>query len=116
MLTTIMKYVAIATLLTGMFWHLPPNPRSYLDFVITAAAVFVLVQAVQFRKYAWAAVFLVLACVFNPVQPIEFTLSVLVGLQVISAALFAVSLVALRPNPRMTIVSIIQANPRTESL
>ena len=116
MLTTIMKYVAIATLLTGMFWRLPPNPRSYLDFVITAAAVFVLVQAVQFRKYAWAAAFLLLACVFNPVQPIGFSFSVLVGLQVMSVALFAVSLVALRPNPKMTIASIIQANPRTESL
>jgi hypothetical protein len=116
MLTTIMKYVAIATLLMGMFWRLPPNLRSYLDFVITAAAVFVLVQAVHFRKYAWAVAFLVMACVFNPVQPIGFSFSVLVALQVISATLFAVSLIALRTNPRMTIASIIQANPRTESL
>jgi hypothetical protein len=116
MLTTIMKYVAITTLLAGMFWRMPLNLRSYLDFVITAAAVFVLVQAVQFRKYAWAAVFLVVACVFNPVEPIAFSFSVLVGLQVISAALFAVSLVTLRMNPRMTIASIIQAHPRTESL
>ena len=116
MLTTIMKYVAIATLLTGMFWRLPPNLRSYLDFVITAAAVFVLVQAVSFRKYAWAAIFVLVACVFNPVQPIGFSFSVLIALQVISATLFAVSLVALRTSPRMTIASIIQANPRTQSL
>jgi hypothetical protein len=116
MLTTIMKYVAIAALLTGMFWHLPPNLRSYLDFVITAAAVFVLVQAVTFRKYAWAAIFVLVACVFNPVQPIGFSFSVLVAVQVISATLFAVSLVTLRTKPRMTIASIIQANPRTQSL
>ena len=116
MLTTIMKYVAMAALLTGMFWRLPPNLRSYLDFVITAAAMFVLVRAVNFGKYAWAAAFLVVACVFNPIQPIGFSFSILVALQVISAALFAVSLVLLRTKPRMTIASIIQANPRTESL
>jgi hypothetical protein len=116
MLTTIMKYVAIATLLTGIFWRLAPNLRSYLDFVITAAAVFVLLQAVNFRKYAWAAIFVLVACIFNPVQPIGFSFSVLVALQVISATLFAVSLVALRTAPRMTIASIIQANPRTQSL
>lgn len=116
MLTTIMKYVAIVALLTGMFWRLPPNLRSYLDFVITAAAVFVLVQSVNFRKYVWAAIFLLLACVFNPVQPIGFSFSVLIALQVISATLFGVSLVALRTTPRMTIASIIQANPRTQSL
>jgi len=116
MLTTVMKYVAIATLVTGMFWRLPPNLRSYLDFVITAAAVFVLVQAVSFRKYAWAAIFVLVACVFNPVQPIGFSFSALLALQVISATLFGVSLVAVRTSPRMTIASIIQANPRTESL
>jgi hypothetical protein len=115
MLTTILKYVAMAALLTGMFW-LPANLRSYLDFVITAAAVLVLVQAVNFRKYAWAAIFVLVACVFNPVQPIGFSFSVLVALRVISATLFAVSLVAVRTSPRMTIASITQANPRTQSL
>lgn len=54
MLTTIMKYVAIATLLVGMFWwRIPANLRTYLDFAITAGAVFVLVQAVSLRKYWW---------------------------------------------------------------
>jgi hypothetical protein len=115
MLTTIMKHVAMAALITGMFW-LPANLRGYLDFVIAAAAVFVLVQAVNVRKYAWAAIFVLVACVFNPVQPIGFSFSVLVALEVISATLFAVSLVALRTSPRMTIASIIPTTPRSQSL
>jgi len=116
MLTTIMKYVAIAALLTVIFWHLPSNPRSYFDFVIAAAAVFVLVQAVQLRKYAWTAAFLLVGCVFNPIQPVAFSFGMLVALQIGAAAVFAVSLVALRTSPRMTIASVIDSNPRTESL
>jgi hypothetical protein len=56
MLTTIMKYAAVLALLIGIFWHLPANLRSYLDFVIAGAAVFVVVQSFNARKYAWAAV------------------------------------------------------------
>jgi hypothetical protein len=111
-----MKYVAIAILLTGMFWRMPANLRSYLDFVITAGAVFVLVQAVSLRKYGWVVAFLAIACLFNPIQPVSFSFEVMVALQIISAALFAVSLELLRTSPRMTIASITEANPKTESL
>ncbi|PYX16720.1 MAG: hypothetical protein DMG87_16995 [Acidobacteria bacterium] len=117
MLTTIMKYVAIATLLVGMFWwRIPANLRTYLDFAITAGAVFVLVQALNLRKYWWVAGFVGITCLFNPIQPIGFSFETLVALQVMSAALFAVSLQLLRTSPRMTIASITEANPRTESL
>jgi hypothetical protein len=116
MLTTTMKYVAVVVLIVSLFWYLPTNLRSYLDFVITAAAVFALVQAVNLRKYAWGAAFVAVACVFNPIHPIGFSSAVQVALQVISAAIFAVSLQALRTSPRMTIASITGANPRTESL
>jgi hypothetical protein len=116
MLTTIMKYTAISALLIGIFWHPPANLRSYLDFVIAGAAVFVVVQAFNLRKYVWAAVFLAIACVFNPVYLFGFSFAVLIALQVMSAALFAVSLQMVRTSPRMTIDSITEANPRTESL
>ena len=116
MLTTTMKYVAVVMLVVSLFWYLPANLRSYLDFVITAAAVFALVQAVNLRKYAWGAAFVAVAWVFNPIHPIRFSSAVLVAIQVISASLFAVSLQLLRTNPRMTIASITDANPRTESL
>jgi hypothetical protein len=117
MLTTIMKYVAIATLLVGMFWQrLPANLRTYFDFAVTAGAVFVLVQAVNLRKYWWVAAFVGITCIFNPIQPIGVSFETLVALQIMSAALFAVSLRLLRTSPRMTMASITKANPRTESL
>jgi hypothetical protein len=116
MLTTIMKYVAIAALLVGIFWRLSPNLRIYLDFVIAAGALFVLVQAASLRKYWWIVAFLTIACLFNPIQAVRFSSEVLVTVQVMSVALFAISLHLLRTNPRMTIASITEGNPRSESL
>jgi hypothetical protein len=117
MLTTIMKYVAIATLLVGMFWwRIPANLRTYLDFAITAGAVFVLVQAVSLRKYWWVVAFVGITCLFNPIQPIGFSFGTLLALQLMSVALFAVSLRLLRTDPRMTIASITETHRRTESL
>jgi hypothetical protein len=115
MLTTIMKCVAVATLLAGMSWHVSSDFRTYLSFIVTAAAVFVMVQAIILRKYAWAISFLAVVCLFNPLQPVGFSSPVLIALEVISAGLFAVSLYTVRTKPRMTIASITEAGP-TESL
>ena len=116
MLTTIMKYVAIATLLAGLFWKFVPNARTYLDFVVAAGAVFVLVQAVNLRKYWWVAGFVAITFLFNPIRPIELSFGTTVALQILTAAVFAVSLQLLKTSPRLTIASITEANPRTESL
>jgi uncharacterized protein DUF6804 len=116
MLTTIMKYVAIVTLVAGMFWQLPPNLRSYLNFVVAAGAVFVLVQAINLRKYRWAAALVVIVSLFNPIWPVGFSFGIMVALQIMTAAVFAVSLQMLKTSPRLTIASITDAKPRTESL
>ena len=116
MLTTTMKYAAISALLAGMFWRMAPNLRSYLDFVVAAGAVFVLVQASNLHKYLWAAAFVAIVCLFNPVRPIEFSFGTMVALQIMTAAVFAVSLQTLKTKHRLSIASIIEANPKTESL
>lgn len=116
MLTTIMKYVAIATLLAGLFWKFVPNARTYLDFVVAAGAVFVLVQAVNLRRYWWVAGFSAITFLFNPIRTIELSSGTTVALQILTAAVFAISLQLLKTSPRLTIASITEANPRTESL
>jgi|ERR1051326_226895 hypothetical protein len=116
MLTTIMKYVVITALLAGIFWRVTPNLRSYLDFVVAAGAVFVLIQALNLRKYWWMAACVLTVCLFNPFWPIDFSSGTRMGMQLMVAALFAVSLQLLKTSPRLTIASIIEANPRTESL
>lgn len=116
MLTTIMKCAAIVTLLAGMFWQLAPNLRSYLDFMVAAGAVFALVQAINLRKYWWMAGFGAVIFLFNPIRPIAFSFATTVAMQIVTAAVFAVSLQMLKPIPSLTIASITEANPRTEAL
>ena len=116
MLTTLMKYLAIVTLLAGIFWIQSPNLRSYLDFVIVAGAAFVFVQAINLHKYWWTAAFVAIVCLFNPVWPINFSFETRVGLQIVTAAVFAVSLQLLKTSPRLTIASITETNARTKSL
>lgn len=116
MLTTVMKCVVIVTLLVAMVWRLTPNLRSYLDFVVAAGAVFVLVQAVNLRKYWGMAAFASIICLFNPFWPLAFSFATMVALQILTATVFAISLHLLKTSPQLTIASITEANPRTESL
>ena len=116
MLTTIMKYLALVVLLAGMFWRVTPNLRSYLDFVVSAAAIFVLVQAAKLRDYSWVAAFGAIFLLFNHIRPIPFSFGTMVTLQILTAAIFMISLKMLKMGHRMTIASITEDNPKTESL
>jgi hypothetical protein len=116
MLTTIMKYIAIVTLLGGIFLQLTPNLRSYLDFVVAAGAVFVAVQAINLRKYLWVGAIVVIFVLFNPFWRIGFSFRTMVALQIMAATVFAVSLQMLKTSPRLTIASVTDTDPRAESL
>ncbi len=115
-LITVMKCMAIGALLTGMLWPVEPNLRTYLNFIITAGTLFALIQAANLRKYAWVAVFGAIACVFNPLRPIEFSFGTLMALQIMNAVMFAVSLQMLKTSARLTTASITGVNPETEAL
>jgi hypothetical protein len=118
MYTKVMKWVSITALLLAVaFWNSAANYQLELNLVVSVAAAVVLIQAVQAKKYRWAAGFLAIALLFNPVVPI-FRLAGAVGLSlvVLSLAPFAISLFALRPSPLMSIPSITDRNPGSQSL
>ena len=114
----VMKLVSIAALLLAVvFWNYAGAYQMELNLVVSVAAAVILIQAVQARKYRWVAAFLAIAVLFNPVVPI-FRLESPVGLSlvVLSIAPFAISLVALRPDRLMSIPSITDRNPGSQSL
>jgi hypothetical protein len=116
--TRVMTWLSIAALLaTIAFWNSAPNFQMELNLVVTVAAAVVLVRAVQAKKYRWAAGFLATALLFNPAIPF-FRLVGGVGLSLVllSVALFAISLVALRPHPMLSMPSITDRNPGSQSL
>jgi hypothetical protein len=116
--TQMMKWVSIAALLVAVvFWNSGVNYQLELNLVVSVAAAVVLVQAFQVKKYRWAACFVAIALLFNPAVPV-FRLAGGVGfaLVVVSIAPFAISLIALRPLPLLSIPSITDRTPGSRSL
>jgi hypothetical protein len=116
--TQVMKWVSIGALLVAvLFWNSGANYQLELNLVVSVAAVVVLVQAFQAKKYRWAACFLTIALLFNPAVPV-FRLAGVVAfaLVVLSIAPFAISLIALRPLPLLSIPSITDRTPGSQSL
>lgn len=114
----VMKWVSIAALLlAAMFWNSAANYQIELNLVVTIAAAVVLIQAFQVKKYRWTVAFLVIALLFNPAVPVFQLAGGLSFLLVVFAiAPFAISLVALKPHPLLSIPSITDRNPGSESL
>lgn len=56
MRTRFLKWVSISTLLlAAMFWSHAANYQLVLNVVVSIAALAVVVQAVEAKKYGWAA-------------------------------------------------------------
>jgi Family of unknown function (DUF6804) len=114
----VMKWVSIvALLLCVVFWNDAANYQLELNVVISLAAIIIAIQAFQAHKHSWAAGFLAIALLFNPLVAV-FHLSGAVGLSliVLSIAPFAISLTALKPPRLLSIPSITDRNPGSQSL
>jgi hypothetical protein len=113
-----MKWISSATLLLAtVFWSIAAGYELLLTVVVFMGAVVVLHQAVSERRFVWAGWFSAIALVFNPAAPLFqasgdwFRMTALV-----CTVLFAVSLTALKTRPVLSIDSIVDRNPRSESL
>ena len=118
MLPNIMKWTCSATLLLATaFWSIALDYELLLTVVVFMGAVIVLQQAVKEHQHLWAAAFAAIALVFNPAAPLFqasggwFRVTALV-----CTAVFAVSLMALKTRPILSIPSITDRTPGSESL
>ncbi len=118
MLTSIVKFVSIAALLlTTMLWTYAPSFDIALRFVVGFSALVVATQAIRARKRYWAVAFYVIAFLFNPFAAV-ITLTGTASMLVILATVvpFAISLSALKPQRLLSIPSITDRTPGSESL
>jgi len=116
-----MKWITMAALLmAAMLWGSAANsqfPQFLLGFIVCFGAGIVAMQAVRAKKFIWVVGFAGVAVFFNPLFPIvPFTSEWGRLLVLISVAPFAVSLAALRTQPLLSIASITDRNPGSESL
>ncbi len=118
MFAKIMKWVSIAALLlAAISWRSAANYQLLLQFVVCMGATVVVMQAVRETEYGWAAGFVAIALLFNPAVPV-FRLSGPLSLLLVLACIapFAVSLAALKTQPLLSIPSITDRNPGSQSL
>jgi hypothetical protein len=116
--TQVAKIVSISALLLAVvFWTSVANYQRELNVVVSLAAAVVLVQAYRLKKYYWGAGFVGIALLFNPAVP-AFRLGGSLGLLLVMLSIvpFAMSLLGLRPQPRMSIASITDRTPGSKSL
>jgi hypothetical protein len=115
-LTKILKWIAIAALLLALFGHPFAQSRQLLQFAVLGGAAAVFVQAVRAGKYVWIGLIAAVACIFNPIRPISFSPSVFLFMDAATLVLFMVSLQGLETRPRLSIASITDRTPGSESL
>lgn len=116
MLTRIIKWGAIAALIVGGFWYSVSSYRLVSQFVVVAAAGVVLTQAAKMRRYIWMTLFFLVVCLFNPVVPVPFSAYILGIVSAFAVLLFFFSLELLQPKRRLSMASITDRMPGSESL
>ena len=115
MFTKLMKWISVAGLLLGVFWG-SANYRLVLEAVVCVSAIMIFLQALKARKYALVIVFTAIALLFNPIHPIVLSSGTYHWAELISAAVFFVSLAALRSKKRLSLEPITSPLPSTQSL
>jgi hypothetical protein len=121
MLTKFMKWIASAALLGGLLLsalqgRFAVGYHEGLLILIPAAATVVIFQAAALHEYRWVAAFGMVACLFNPVVPFGFSTAPTLVVNTFALILFALSLKLLKTPPRLSIASITDRVPGSESL
>jgi uncharacterized protein DUF6804 len=116
MFTKIMKGFSIVALLLGLLLRSSANYRLALEFLVCVGAILVAWQAIRLGRYFWAAGFLAIAVVFNPAVPVALSRSTFFWIDLVCIATFVVSLAVLKRRPILSIPSITNRTPGSESL
>ncbi|MGI9102573.1 MAG: DUF6804 family protein [Terriglobales bacterium] len=117
MATRIMKWSASAALLTLlMLWRSSDSRTLIAGFVVCAGAIVAMVQAVRVSKFGWILAFLAITVLFNPLVPLAFSRGTFASLYLGCLGLFLLSLRMVPPPPRLSMASITDRTPGSESL
>jgi hypothetical protein len=119
MLTRIIKLLAAAALawLLMALWRSSANYGTiWAASLIFAAAIVALLQAVRAGSYGWAATFIGVVALFNPIWPVMLARNVFLGLDAACILVFLVSLSLLNAKPRLSLASVTALTPPGESL
>ncbi len=115
MRTKVMRWVAVVALPGAV---LSTGDEILLQFAVSASAVLVMVLAGLAGRYVVAAAFTLIAVLFNPVVPVALVSQWFLWMYLSSLAMFGIFLTMLkiRMRPRLSMPSITDRTPGSESL
>ncbi len=126
MITKIMKSVSIAALLLSLLWSFSTNSQvwsvqvgGYLELLALAVfvtAILVVAQAVRAGKYFWTAGFVLVALLFNPFVPVTLSRRTVLWLDWVCILMVLVSFAVFEMQPTLSMPSITNRTPGSESL
>jgi hypothetical protein len=116
MMTKMMKWISIAALTIALIWRPSAGFEILLQFVVCMGALLAFAEAWRARKYIWAAGFMSIAVLFNPVVPVGLSHGMFLWLNVACLATFFISLAAVKTTPRLSVAGIIHPHRLSESL
>lgn len=117
MATRMMKWFAIAALLAlAGLWRSSDSRTLVAGFVVCAGAIVAMLQATRVRTYGWVPAFLAIAVLFNPPVPMVFSRGAFLTLYVGCLATFLLSIGMATPAPKLSMASITDRTPGSESL
>ena len=116
MITKIIKMVAIAALLMAILPQSAKASQVALESVVCVCSLAVLWEAARARKYIWLAGFGAAAILFNPVVPVALSRKTFLWLDLASILMFLTSLAVLHARPLLSMPSITDRTPGSESL
>ncbi|MBZ5562026.1 MAG: hypothetical protein LAP13_06360 [Acidobacteriia bacterium] len=116
MFTKIMKWVSIMALLLAFVWRPSTSYQVMLEILICVSALMVVAQAWRDGKYFWAAGFAAIAALFNPVMPVAISRNSFLWIDALCIVTFLVSMAVMKTHPRLSMPSITDRTPGSESL
>ena len=116
MFMRVLKWSAIAALFGGALSRSLPTPCVALQFAVAAAALVILAQAARMGRYVWMTLFLIVACLFNPVFPIHFSSYTFDVATTFAAFLFFFSLELLQPQRPLATAPVADSRRGSRSL
>jgi hypothetical protein len=116
MFTQFMKWASVAVLLAAVSWHPSLGYALIMQLVVCITAIMVGAQSFRMRKAVVATVFMLVAALFNPILPVGLSRTMFVGVGTVSLALFLFSILTFRQQPRLSVASITDRTPGSESL
>jgi Family of unknown function (DUF6804) len=116
MFTEIMKWMSAVALLLAFMWRPSASYQVMLEILICVGALTAVAQAWRAGKYIWASGFVAIAVLFNPVVPVAISRTAFLWVDALCTVTFLVSLALLKRHPILSIPSITNRTPGSESL